>query len=80
MVVAFTKKALRAMQDALQIYKAVLTEYAAFATERSILSPLRPPFLAEFRDMVEMLLGSYSLVRDVAICHTAGVASAVLVQ
>lgn len=79
MAVPLSKEVLRALQNAIPIYKAVFAEYATAPSHWDLLSSLRGTFDAASCDMAEVLLGGGSLVGLPSLCHQASVEAPLLV-
>jgi hypothetical protein len=80
MAVTLPKKALRALQDALSVHKAVFSEYASVSTSPRPHSAHHHPYGQESCHLVEVLRGDYGLVGMLTIHHKTSLEVIVLVQ
>lgn len=68
------------MQNGLQVYKTLLSEYATYAANPRPLPARYYSHSQEHHNMAQVLLGGHGLARFPAIHHPTGVEIAVLVQ
>lgn len=79
MAVTFAEETLRALQNAFSIYEAILAEYATVITVPRFDSACYNPHWQKSGDMVEGLLGRFSLAGMSSIRYKTGLEVIVLV-